>query len=354
MKITNIQFEKKQIKLNAPIVVAFTTITAVETILIKVTTDEGIIGYGETSPLPQVTGETLDSSLSVLGLLKDNLIGQDPREIEKIHKLMDSLIYGNTACKAGIDIAMYDIIGKSMNAPLYKVLGGMSNQIITDITIGIAKPEEMAQAAVGFVKEGYRILKIKAGKDPIEDLEAIRLIREAVGDDIKLRMDANQGWSVNDAIVTMKALEKYNIDAVEQPGPYWDIEGAARIRNQSTMKVMLDESLHSPVDALKIMKLEAADTLNIKLMKSSGIYPALRINAIAESGGVDCMVGCMLETRLGISAAAHLVASQKNITEADVDSYKYFDDDTVTGGFTIEGDIITLSEKPGLGVDVDF
>ncbi len=354
MKITDIQFEKVQIKLKAPIVVAFATIEYSETILLKLSTDEGIIGYGEAAPFAPVTGETLESTLIILEEMKKILIGMNPLSVEKIHAIMDKAFYGNTAAKAGIGIALYDIKGKLLGQPVYKVLGGDSPKVLTDITLGIDTPEKMAALAREYVREGYRILKIKAGISPEDDIEAIRQIRASVGEAVRLRIDANQGWTVNSAIRTMEALAPYHIDAIEQPLPYWDIEGAAFLRKHISNAMMLDESLHSPKDALHVVRSNAADFMNIKLMKSSGLYPALKINAIAESAGINCMVGCMLETKLAITAGASLAAAMENITEADVDSFKFFNDTTVTGGFEIEGDIITLYDKPGLGIELNM
>lgn len=353
MKITNIIYEK--MKLKEPIVVSFGVIEYCETILIKINTDEGIIGYGEASTIAFVTGELIETIAEVLKKIIPNLIGNNPFDIEKIHNIMDGMIIGNSAAKAGIDIALYDIMAKRCDIPLYRFLGGMNNKIETDVTLGINKPEIMAQQAKNMVeKQGYKILKIKAGQNPLQDIEAIKAIRQAVGDSIRLRVDANQGWNVNTSIVTMKEFEKYKVEAVEQPLPWWDIDGTTLIRKSVNLGVMLDESVHTPEDAAKIVKKDAADTLNIKLMKSSGIYPAIKINNIAESNGVNCMVGCMMETLVGLTATASLAASKKNITEADIDSFLYFEDSSITGGFTIENGILTLSEKPGLGIEVNF
>ncbi|MFA7573452.1 MAG: dipeptide epimerase [Lutispora sp.] len=355
MQITDLKFEKIRIKLKKPFVVALGTIEYCETVIVKITTDEGYYGYGEGAPFSPVTGESLDTVLLALQSFKGLIIGQDPLAIERIHYIMDRAIIGNTAAKAAVDIALYDIKGKVMNAPLYKVLGGFDNKVQTDMTIGIASPKEMAEAAKEKVAEGFRILKIKAGIAPENDIEAIKLIREAVGNSIRLRMDANQGWGVNDAVRTSKALEQYGVEAIEQSLPYWNIDGAALIRKKTNIKVMLDETIHNPNDALKAVTKEAADILNIKLMKSSGLYNAIKINAIAEAAGINCMLGCMLETRVAITAAASLVAAKRNITEADLDSFMYCQEsEVIKGGFTLEGDIITLSDKPGLGIDVNI
>ena len=338
-----------------PVVVSFGVIEYGESIILKIETDEGYCGFGEAAPLAAVTGEVLDNVLSVLLMFKKELIGKDPLDIETIHTIMDGIIIGNTSAKAAIDIALYDIKGKIMNAPLYKVLGGFDSKVQTDITISIDKPEKMAVEALERVKEGFRILKLKAGINPEDDIEAVKLIREAVGESIRIRIDANQGWNVNSSINTIKKLEEFNVDAIEQALPHWDLDGTAYIRNKSNTKIMIDESLHSPIDAIKAIKKNAVDTFNIKLMKSSGIYPAIKINNIAEASGVNCMLGCMLETRIGITAAANLIASKKNITEADLDSFMFCEElEGISGGFVMDGDIMNLVNKPGLGIEVNL
>lgn len=355
MKITDIKFEKLRIKLKKPVVVSFGVIEYGESIILKIETDEGYCGFGEAAPLAAVTGEVLDNVLSVLLMFKKELIGKDPLDIETIHTIMDRIIIGNTSAKAAIDIALYDIKGKIMNVPLYKVLGGFDSKVQTDITISIDKPEKMTIEALERVKEGFRILKLKAGINPEDDIEAVKLIREAVGESIRIRIDANQGWNVNSSINTIKKLEEFNVDAIEQALPHWDLDGTAYIRNKSNIKIMIDESLHSPIDAIKAIKKNAVDTFNIKLMKSSGIYPAIKINNIAEASGVNCMLGCMLETRIGITAAANLIASKKNITEADLDSFMFCEESkSISGGFVMDGDIMNLINKPGLGIEVNL
>ena len=253
--------------------------------------------------------------------------------------------------------ALYDIKGKLMGQPLYKVLGGSVNQIVTDMTVGIDTPEAMAAEARERVeKDGFTILKIKAGINPIEDIQALTLIRQAVGPNIRLRVDANQGYTVSDAVRTLKAFEELGVEAVEQCLPSWDLDGMRFVRSKVDLKVMLDESIHTPIDAAKACKIDAADIINIKLMKCGGLYPAEKINAIAEANHVQCMVGCMLETKVAIAAGVSLVAAKQNITEADCDSFMYAVDPEMgmPGGFAVNGGVYTLSDKPGLGIDIDF
>ena len=349
MKLTDMKVELIKIPLKKPFRIAFAVQEHSVNVLVKLITDEGVWGIGEAAPFEPVTGENANTVMEALKLFKQGLLGRDPMDLEGIHQMMDNLISGNTAAKAAVDIALYDIRGKVMGQPLYKVLGGSRNKIVTDMTIGIDKPELMAQEARERVeRDGFTILKVKAGICPQDDVRALTLIREAVGPHVRLRVDANQGYTVGDAVRTLKAYEKLGVEAVEQCLPWWDVEGAQLVRSKVDMKIMLDESIHSPVDA--------ADILNIKLMKCGGLYPAEKINAVAEANHVQCMVGCMLETKVAIAAGVALVAAKSNITEADCDSFMYAVDPEMgmPGGFSVEGGVYTLSDKPGLGLDFDF
>ncbi|MDR2182635.1 MAG: dipeptide epimerase [Clostridiales bacterium] len=355
MKITNIKWEKLRVELDKPFVIAIGVATHAETMIVKVETDEGITGYGEATPSAAVTGETIDTAAAVLPLLRDALAGQNPFSMESIHKIMASVVLRNSSAKAGIDIALYDIMGKRLGMPLYKLLGGHDNKLITDMTVSIDTPEAMAAEALAYKQQGFGVLKIKAGIDPEADMLAMGLIREAVGPKMRLRADANQGWSVNTAIKVMDVYGQYGVEMVEQPVKHWDIDGLAYIRRRTKVALGADESLHTPEDAVKLAKARAVDVFNIKLMKSGGIYPAQRINAIGEAAGIGVMLGCMMETRIGNAASAALVAAQKNITEADLDSFVHFEGAMgISGGFDLKNGVMTLSEKPGLGIEIDF
>jgi len=354
MKITSIKWEKLGIELAKPFVIATGTTTKAETMIIKIETDEGYVGYGEAKPSLAVLGETIDTVAAVLPLLRDVLIGQNPFAIESIHKAMDAAILRNSSAKAGIDIALHDIMGKKLNMPLYQLLGGYRNSFATDMTVSIDTPDAMAAEALAHEQTGYNVLKIKAGIDAETDIEAMRLIREAVGPDMRLRADANMGWDAATAIRVINIYEQYGVEMVEQPMRYWDIDGLAYVCSRVNVAIGADESLHTPQDAMRLAKVRAADVFNIKLMKSSGIYPALRINAIAEASGVNVMLGCMLETRIGNAASAALVAAQRNITEADLDSFVYYEGKGITGGFDLQSGVMTMLDTPGLGVSVDF
>ena len=355
MKIVDIHAERMTLELIKPIVISMGTISHGETVIVKIVTDDGLYGYGEGAGVPFVTGETVDSVMGAVNYLKQQLIGLDPRSIDQINTIMDRTMVRNSSAKAAIDIALHDIMGKILKVPLYKVLGGIADRMETDMTIMIDSPQSMSEQARELVARGFRMIKVKAGIHPDEDIEAIRKIRAAVGPDINIKVDANQGWSVGDSIRVMDEFYSLGVEAVEQPIPYWDIEGLAFIRKKARVKLMADESCFTPQDATSLVRHNAVDIINIKLMKCGGLYRATQINTIAEGAGVRCMLGCMMESHVSISAGAALVAARQNIVYGDLDSiFHHKGNPRIVGGVTANGGELVLSEKHGLGIEVDM
>lgn len=358
MKIKEIKIEKIKLKLREPFKITFAVIEYSEDLIVKIKTDEGIVGYGEVSPIEFVTGETIDTAYKALQLFSEKLIGEDPLAIDRIHSIMDSLTQGNTSAKCGIDLALYDIMGKAAGLPVYKLLGGNSNTVENDTTLSINDPEKMAISARKCVEDGYRIIKVKTGIDIESDIKAIELIRKTVGSNIRLRVDANQGYDTKKALRALKAFALAGVESVEQCLPANDVEGAAYLMKNkpSGIELMLDESIHSPADAARACKYDAADSLNIKLMKCGGLYRANQIYSVAEAYGLKCMVGCMMESKLANAAGLSLAAAKKFIPDADCDSYTVYaeGDDIFEGGFTTNGPIVKLSEEPGFGIEINM
>ena len=352
MVITDIRFDVRSFGFEEPMKVAFAVIKDMDVCIVKVLTDEGITGYGEAAPLPFVTGDNLETVLAVGRELKKVLIGMDPRAIGAVHRRMDALYHGNTAIKAGIDMACYDIAAKAAGIPLYKYLGGDDPHICSDVTIGIDTPQQMAEKAKDWVSKGFNILKVKLGEDIGTDLQRMRYIRDAVGDEIILRVDANQGWSVKDTIVISHKLEELGVDLIEQPVPYWDIDGLKEIRNRSNMRIAADESCHSIQDAARLANDRAVDVVNIKLMKCGGIYNAIKIAAICEAAGLTCMIGCMGESTLANLAGMHVAAALDIIRDVDLDAVYILKQEEVYGGYDHRGGEVTLWDAPGIGCTV--
>lgn len=351
MKITNIDVKTVQVPLIEPFHISLGTITHAISAVVKIETDEGICGYGEGAPGVLITGENLAGTVHSIEYFGKLLLGTDPTDIEKVYWILDRAAAHAPCGKTAIDIACYDIMGKKAGLPVYKLLGGYSNEIETDITLGIQAPEEMARKAAAHVLNGFDAIKTKVGTGFREDIARIKAIREAVGPTVKIRVDANQAWSAKEAIQIIERLDEYDIELVEQPVKAADIEGLEYVTKNSKVLIMSDESCFTATDALRLVERRAVNALNIKLMKCGGIREALKINAICETAGIECMLGCMTEeTNIGITAAASLGAAVKNITRADLDAAFYITDLPFKGGVGTECQkTLVLPGEPGFG-----
>lgn len=354
MKIIDIKLGRISVPLKRPFKTALRTVNSVEDVIVKIITDTGKVGYGEAPPTGVITGDTTGA---IIGAIEDHikkvLIGMDIENLEGIMKKLDKSVVKNTSAKAAVDIAIYDLYGQLYNAPLYKLFGGYKKEIETDITISVNEPEEMALDSIDAVKLGYKTLKTKVGVDANKDIERMKAIREAVGYNVKLRIDANQGWSPKEAVYTLRRMEDIglNIELVEQPVPAHDIEGLKFVTDNIHIPVLADESVFSPMDAVKIMQVRAADLVNIKLMKTGGLHNALKICSMAEVYGVECMIGCMLEAKISVTAAVHLACAKSIITKIDLDGPVLCSEDPIDGGAVFDNYKIFLNDASGLGFE---
>ena len=352
-KIRDIEIVPYSLEQKVVFHVALPAIPTSDGLLVRLRTEDGVFGWGEASPYSPVTSETVQSDISMASTLAAIVRNRDAFSIAKIVADMDALSPFNTSIKAAFEIALWDICGKIAGQPVCSLLGKYRDSFETDKTVFIDTPQAMADTAREYVRQGFRVVKIKVGESPEKDVERLRTIRDAVGNEIAIRIDANQGWSPADAVHSLRAIEKYQIQICEQPTPDWDWQGLKYVRDHSSIPVMADESVHSPHDAIEAARLEACDMINIKLMKSGGILNATRIAHVADAAGMSCMLGCMAETSLGLTAAAHVVASQKNIEYADLDSSLFVVNNPIAGGMKIDKGNIYLAPEPGLGLDVD-
>lgn len=353
MKIKDINLYSLKIPLIKEFKTALRTVKVADETVVEIISEDGKIGYGEAAPTAVITGDTNDS---IRGLIKNKiaplLIGEEIENIEKLHFLIEKAAVKNTSAKAAVEIAVYDLFAQLYGAPLYKLLGGYRDVLSSDLSISVNSPAEMQEDALNAVQNGYQVLKLKVGKGLEEDLKRVRAVREAVGDKIKIRLDANQGWTAKEAVFIIQKMEAENlkIELIEQPVKAADFEGLKFVRNNVMTPVMADESLFSAEDCLRLFKMEACDLINIKLMKAGGIYNALKINALAEAQGIEVMLGSMLEGKVSVTAAAHLAAAKKNITRLDLDAPLYLAADPVKGGIKIKGPRISFAESSGLGI----
>jgi len=355
MKIESIEIYQSRIKLKEPFVISLGLFEAAENIIVIIRTDEGISGFGECSPFMTINGESMDTCFIVGQYLARGLKGKDPLQIEDCSKTMDAIIYGNSSIKSAFDIALYDIASQHAGLPLFRFLKGDNNKtLITDYTVSIGPPDKMAADAQKIKDNGYRVIKVKLGESKDKDIERIRLIREQIGSDIPLRIDANQGWGTDEAIETLIALAPYNIEHCEEPIARWNFMELAHVRNHSPIPIMADESCCDHNDAKRLIDFSACDLFNIKLGKSSGIFKAQKIIALAQQAKMNIQVGGFLESRLGFTASAHLALTSDAIIYCDFDTPLMFAEDPVAGGITYgNGGVVSVPTTPGLGATVD-
>ena len=353
MTIKDIEIYAFDLPLVAPFRISIGEMKAANDVLVRVRTDSGLTGIGEACPFPPITGETQATNIAAAKAVRDMLVGQDPLAIDAVLRLIGPIVHSNPSMVAAFEIACFDILGQAAGLPLYRLFGGNKSTFESDITTGIDTPEAMAASTKKHAGLGYKTLKVKIGVDPDQDFERLRAVRRAIGDGIKLRIDANQGYTVPQAIDALKKIAPLGIQLVEQPVLASDLAGLKTVRSESPIPIMADESCFLPASALKLVAAEACDYINIKIMKAGGILNSIRIAHIADAANMRCMVGCMLESRIALTAAAHVVASQANIVYADLDGNAEHTADPVLGGMTTKAGIVTMPETPGLGCDID-
>ncbi len=354
MKITDIQLGMLRVPLKTPFKTALRTVDTVEDIVVIVRTDSGHTGYGEAPATAVITGDTHGSiAEAIRRFIRPRLIGQDIANLNRITDLIQTALERNTSAKAAVEIAVYDLWAQLYGAPLYKMLGGGDPVITTDITISVDYIDKMVADSISAVERGFESLKIKVGKDIGLDIERVKAIYSAVEGRALLRLDANQGWTAKQAVFAMQHLEDAGVvlELLEQPVKARDIDGLKYVTDRVHTPVMADESVFGPTEVIDLIKMRAADIINIKLMKTGGLSNAVRIADIAALYGVDCMIGCMIETSISVAAAVHLaVAKSGVITKVDLDGPSLCQFNPVEGGVIFDESEISITDAPGLGI----
>lgn len=353
MKIQAIEVGKVQAPLRTPFRTALREVRTAEDIIIKLIADDGTIGYGGAPATEVLTGENLVSIAHAIShTFAPRLLGMDIENRVGILQTIHQAMAHNTSAKAALDIAVHDLFCKHYHLPLYRFFGGHTAKIHSDLTISVNAPEEMAADAQKAVARGYHCLKIKVGTDAKLDVQRVRAVREAVGEDISLRLDANQGWQPKEAVRMIRTLEDkgLHVELVEQPVKAWDIDGLKIVTDNVSTDIMADEAAFSPADVLCLLSCRACDLINVKLMKAGGLAMAQQILSLAQAAGIGCMMGCMLESKVGITAAASLSAGSGAVIYNDLDAADLMASDPVQGGIRYEKDTLILPEEAGLGI----
>ncbi len=353
--ITSVEIYKLSVPLKQPFVISLGPQYDADNVVVKINTQQGISGWGECSPYMSINGESMDTCFIVGQYLAKALKGKDALDIEASTKAMDYVITRNESIKSAFDMALYDIAAQHAQQPLYKFLGGNKNKVITtDMTVGLGSPEKMAGEALQYKNEGFPFIKVKLGTTTEDDVARIKAIRAAVGNELPLRIDANQGWSVETAIATLNALKEFDIEHCEEPIAKWNYMELPVVRKNSPIKIMADESCFDEHDAERLAKLDAVDYFNIKLGKSGGIYRAMKIVEVAKANNLKLQVGCFMESRLAITALVHFAYSSDLIVHYDLDTPLMLKEDPVIGGMIFkENGVVEIDEAFGTGATID-
>ena len=350
-----------RIALRFPFVTSLRTATHAESLLVSVCDSEGNRGWGESPQVYRVTGESIASAQAcVAGPLTDAVRHLPADDLAGTTAAVAAAVHANTSAKAAVDVALHDLVATRLGIPLARLLGAPASRLSvqTDMTLSSGSPADLATTAIHRVADGFRTLKLKVGADAAGDVARVRAVAEAVGDGIVIRLDANQGWTPKQAVGVMTTLESAGvpIELVEQPVPAHDLTGLAFVTARIATPVLADESVHGLLDLVRLLDLRAADMVNIKLAKCGGLGPAAAMIRLAHAAGMATMVGSMMETHVGVGAAACLVAglcapaAAASWATPDLDAAWWLARSPVAGGPTYAGDRIVLPDLPGQGI----
>jgi len=324
-------------------------------VMVQLTSNDGISGVGEACPLPDFSGETHDTIQKMIDKYYTPLIlDKDPFDLELIHKEFEYKYPYNNAAKAAIDMALYDLLGKTLDVPVYRLLGGLCRtHVEVGAALGIGKPSIVAHRAARYVEQGAKAVKLKVGINVKQDIDTVKAVRDTIGEGIHIRIDANAGYTVKEAMKVLTRTETFDVEYFEQPIAAWDREGLSLLRKSSSTPIMVDESICTIGDAVELIRSEAADFFGLKLIKHGGIYKTKKIAILAEANGIECVVISPWETQIGQAAGIHLILSCSNFNHPNdlgTDGLK----DDPTRGLQEERGIISVPTDPGLGVSYNF
>lgn len=350
MKIRAIRVHRDELGLTRPYTIAYRTVSYSAVVWAEIEADNGMIGIGAANPSPKVVGETLDDTERVLNEIKDRFIG---RSIYQIRSLCEDVMLTThfPGARAVLDIGFHDLLGKVVDSPVVDLFGRRHKEMLTSITIGIKGVEETLEEAKEYAAGGFRSLKVKLGHSLEEDIARLARLREHFGNRILIRVDANQGYSREDLVHFFKATDTFDLELIEQPLKYDDLEGMQAVPEDKKALIAADEALKSPAHAIELQRpIPAARIFNIKLMKAGGIYPAMQIADIARQGGIHLMWGCNDESIVSITAALHAAFACPNTRYLDLDGSLDMATDIVKGGFILKEGMMSIGGESGLGL----
>ncbi|WP_432988826.1 mandelate racemase/muconate lactonizing enzyme family protein [Dactylosporangium sp. CA-233914] len=360
MTIAAVRTHRVSVPLHTPFVTALRTATTVESLLVEVVDADGRSGFGEAPQVWKVTGESVAGAAAcVEQLIAPALTGRDADDVAGSARLVRAAAAGNHGVKAAADTALHDLAARRLGIPLVRLLGGTRLRVPTDVTLPAGDPDTLGAAARARTAEGFRVLKVKVGKagpgerDAVAaDIARIRRVRAEAGPDALIRLDANQGWTPRQAVRAIRGMQDagLSIELVEQPVPAPDLDGLAWVSDRVDVPILADEAVFGVRDLTEVIRRRAADMVNVKLAKCGGLGPARTLLELAAAHDVGTMVGSMMETEVGVGAAASLVAACGTTVVSDLDAAWFLAGSPLTGGLRYDGAEVVLPDAPGLGV----
>lgn len=352
--IDSVRCDRLSVPLHTPFVTALRSTGTLDTVVVRIRDSDGAEGIGEAPQVWQVTGESLSGAEACLaGPLRDVVLGADPDDLMPLSRAVGTAVARNWGAKAALDVALHDLVARRRGVSLPVLLGSTTLRVPTDVTLAAGAPDALVGAAQARVAEGFEVLKMKVGTDAVADVARVTAVRAAVGPAMSIRLDANQGWTPREAVRTIRTLEDEGaaVEFVEQPVAADDIEGLAWVTSRVDTPVMADEAVYGVRDLIEVIERRAADLVNVKLAKCGGIGPARTLLELARAAGMGTIVGSMMESPIGVGAAASVAAAFGPTAVCDLDAAWWTASSPVVGGLGYDGATVVLPDAPGLGIE---